>query len=878
MCDDAEQPTDSVCDDAEQPTDSVCDDAEQPTDSVLDDTEQPTDSVLDDAEQPTDSVCDDPEQPTVQLLSAQGQPLYEATVAPIPQGQDRVVHFRQMLETEERFLITKVLRENIREEDYNEDHTVGCYIKWELSRVKHAKAMKPSDLVNLFDANGVKQYTARFDPFPSGQERIVRSHKLADKEERFVITHVFLNNIPPAEYDADITVNSYVKWDVSRVRRTKTERVSKQRYLAKDETGKNAANIVIIDTAEGEIANDEVCCKVITSYSEEFPIGKKVILKKLQITKIQTKAVDKKKCGRGYKRTRSPDRWVRNAKKAKRNSEPKKPMTEQFQCTCRYTECKNLTLTERTEIHTNFWKIGDFDKQNNFILRNITVNKKKRGGTDEGVDITDEPGRRVSRKRRGTKLMSRKFYLSDKKVCKPLFLDTLSVSNGRVDRLLQKTAHGEFDVSDKRGKHKKRGFGDEICKNVHTIIDKLPKYEVHYLSEAKSTSLDVYLEPDCTLKAAYNLFTTLNIENGAVQAGAKQPSETWFYDEIKRRFPHLKIKTPKKDVCNTCTTMTLNEKYEDLKQHKAEAGVMLDQQRVDFNDQNCITFDLMQVQALPYLNVGKAFYSRKMWMYNFGINCPKTGESYIYTWNENEGYRGPVEICSLVFMHIKKHYQDAQYVILWSDSTGSQNRNFHMIAMILRLFNDMPNLEYVIHRFPIVGHSYLPNDRDFGVIANAKKKKEQLYSSQEYIRMIEAARKKPSPFKVVKAGSQDFKSFEDSVNFKKLSVNQDTTGQRFTLFDIHEMKYSRGLFGFEFKHLTSDQVYRSCDLGPQSSRSRRPSQPLFDNLESLYPATGVPISSAKYNDIQDLLKYVPPIHHNDYKNLKHSSKRKNTFK
>ena len=131
---------------------------------------------------------------------------------------------------------------------------------------------------------------------------------------------------------------------------------------------------------------------------------------------------------------------------------------------------------------------------------------------------------------------------------------------------------------------------------------------------------------------------------------------------------------------------------------------------------------------------------------------------------------------------------------------------------------------------------------------------------------------------MVKMKPEDFVSFEDSVNFKKLLINDDTNGDHFTLFDIHEMRYRRGFVGFDFKHLPSDATYRSCDFGPQTRLSRRPNMAVFGKLQPLYPASGVPISTAKYTDIMSLLKYVPPIHHGDYTDLKHSMKRKNTFK
>ena len=61
-------------------------------------------------------------------------------------------------------------------------------------------------------------------------------------------------------------------------------------------------------------------------------------------------------------------------------------MNEKFHCTCRFTECNDFSMTERQKVGTEFWNLGDFDKQNSFIVRNITVTKKKRAISDESVD------------------------------------------------------------------------------------------------------------------------------------------------------------------------------------------------------------------------------------------------------------------------------------------------------------------------------------------------------------------------------------------------------------------------------------------------------------------------------------------------------------
>ena len=237
-----------------------------------------------------------------------------------------------------------------------------------------------------------------------------------------------------------------------------------------------------------------------------------------------------------------------------------------------------------------------------------------------------------------------------------------------------------------------------------------------------------------------------------------------------------------------------------------------------------------------------------------------------------------MEICTALYKHIKKHHSAADHLILGSDSTGGQNRNHMTTTLILRLLTEMPELKYVVHRFPIVGHSFLPNDRDFGVIANAKKKKQCLCDSVQYIKMIEEARKNPHPIQVIKIKPRDFVSFEDTANFKRVAENVDTDGDKFSLFSMHEMRYNKQLFGCQFQQLSSDAEFRTVNFAPPTTRSRRPNETAFSKLESVYPKDGVAIATKKYQDIHDkLLQYIPPVHHKEYM-VKHATKRKNLYK
>ena len=68
-----------------------------------------------------------------------------------------------------------------------------------------------------------------------------------------------------------------------------------------------------------------------------------------------------------------------------------------------------------------------------------------------------------------------------------------------------------------------------------------------------------------------------------------------------------------------------------------------------------LTFDLMQNLPVPTLTHGAMFYSRQLWVYNFGIQNTTTGTASMYMWNEAIAGRGADEICSCL-KNIWRHY------------------------------------------------------------------------------------------------------------------------------------------------------------------------------------------------------------------------------
>ena len=71
----------------------------------------------------------------------------------------------------------------------------------------------------------------------------------------------------------------------------------------------------------------------------------------------------------------------------------------------------------------------------------------------------------------------------------------------------------------------------------------------------------------------------------------------------------------------------------------------------------------------------------------------------------------------------------------------------------------------------VSGHSYLPNDRDFGSIEIARNKTAHIYVPEDWERVVRQARHK-NPFQVIKMKPEDFVS---PTALTKLIVNRKKT-------------------------------------------------------------------------------------------------------
>ena len=113
----------------------------------------------------------------------------------------------------------------------------------------------------------------------------------------------------------------------------------------------------------------------------------------------------------------------------------------------------------------------------------------------------------------------------------------------------------------------------------------------------------------------------------------------------------------------------------------------------------------------------------------------------------------------------------------------------------------------------------------------------------------------------------DIKIMKKSIAKKR----KDDCGEGFKFTNIHEMVLEEGFVGFHFRYNFDDEAVRWVDLSKRNALMKT-----IDDLNVANPE-GVKINWLKFNDFLQLLKYVSPIHHAFYKNVKHDKSNDDDF-
>ena len=347
---------------------------------------------------------------------------------------------------------------------------------------------------------------------------------------------------------------------------------------------------------------------------------------------------------------------LRNSgKEYKSKDGTQRPSRMMGSCSCRMHCFSKVSEGQCEKLFDSFWDLGDFDKQNAFIFGHIKCFEPKRRRVEDPAD---------SRKQNSFAFYVKNESGTDIRVCKQAFLGIFGLQNsrGRVNNIMTHITSGSgVPKIDGRGRHHNRTnkSPQEVVECVKAHIASFPQYQSHYSRRYNINRS--YLGPELSIAKMHELYCS-NSNWPAASAA--------LYRRIFCEHFNLGFATPKTDTCKKCEAtatklktlspdssehMQLND---DWTRHREQAEKAFDLLRSDAayakehpTEQYTIALDLQQALPTPKLNVGPAFYKRKIMTYNVAVHDCDTNDACMMLWPETIAGRGADEIASCLFKY-----------------------------------------------------------------------------------------------------------------------------------------------------------------------------------------------------------------------------------
>ena len=190
---------------------------------------------------------------------------------------------------------------------------------------------------------------------------------------------------------------------------------------------------------------------------------------------------------------------------------------------------------DRDLIFQNYWKLGDRQRQRDYIASHVHVKQKQRQTNPDS-----------KRKR------TLHYYFTTRnqrvKVCKAVFLKTLGIGEKTVQYTVSQMLSTGQSAEDGR-KNQPPGIKkpDEVRNTIRAHISSFPAVESHY---CRKNTTRKYLSKDLNIKTMYLLYQEMYQGDPS-----KQVKESYYRSVFNSpEFNHLSFHKPKKDLCCFCVS------------------------------------------------------------------------------------------------------------------------------------------------------------------------------------------------------------------------------------------------------------------------------------------------------------------------------------
>lgn len=553
------------------------------------------------------------------------------------------------------------------------------------------------------------------------------------------------------------------------------------------------------------------------------------------------------------------------------------------------------------------------------IRKKARADIKRRGAGGRDGTAKGKPGKR------GSSYIYSIITSANRKVpvCRKAFLSIHGIGYTRIKNLRKTTGACK---PDQRGKHGNRPHKvkTEHLQNVRNHIKSFPRMASHY--SRKQNNKKRYLKEGLNVQRMYNLylekyeapvFGNWKASSQAQLEQREQPTKLRAAVTYRRYLQVFNTEfnfgfgRPRSDTCARCEQLNLKinasedaalkeEANEELRLHQiqAEQGYQAkarDAERaqqswkgkrrivhdevtyksVDATDM--ITFDLQQNLPTPNLKHNDMFYLRQLWTYNFGVHDCVSGQGYMFMWHEAMAKRGASEIASCLMTFFQRFHTGARSLVRYSDGCGGQNKNLTIIGLFSEL-HFAGVYEVIDHLYLERGHTYLDNDRDFGIIEKRKASAE-VYVPRDCYQVVKEA-SVPKPFQVVQMEQEDFLDYKASISNRYALRNKDLAGQKVLLRDVHWLNFGWGPEktpegSIKMVHHPNEVWIRKTFsasepwMKVQYVRRKNPMDNVMTTTPSQLYDGPLPLRPAKVADLKKTAaQHLAPLHQSFYMNLR----------
>lgn len=214
----------------------------------------------------------------------------------------------------------------------------------------------------------------------------------------------------------------------------------------------------------------------------------------------------------------------------------------------------------------------------------------------------------------------------------------------------------------------------------------------------------------------------------------------------------------------------------------------------------------------------------------------------------------------MLFKYINKYVPNTiRELHLFSDGCPGQNKNHTLVRFLLALAGTN-RFNVIHHYFPIRGHSFLPNDRDFGCIKRKIKKHDRIYEPTEYAELIKLASTKFDVEMLKTDEVLDFNNWLPNI-FKKSYFSVDLYGKEIPKSQEKTFSLSNYMH-FKYASTSKGTVETVPYIGGFITKSFKLMKSLVQEItlpsEKAYRNNHkIPINPKKIENLRSMITYIP---------------------